>query len=86
MQYTASGAEVLPAVAESPGVGERPTASRTARGFCIMMVAVFVSDIGAWGTKMAKKITRSRPWAKEELRMLKTPARENEDNGDRTEA
>jgi hypothetical protein len=25
---------------------------------------------------MAKKITRSRPWTKEELRMLKTLARE----------
>ena len=28
------------------------------------------------GTTMAKKITRSRPWTKEELRMLKTLARE----------
>jgi hypothetical protein len=36
----------------------------------------FVSDIGAWGAEMAKKITRSRPWTKEELRMLKTLARE----------
>jgi hypothetical protein len=36
----------------------------------------FVGDIGAWGTEMAKKITRSRPWTKEEVRMLKTLARE----------
>jgi hypothetical protein len=28
------------------------------------------------GTTMAKKITRSRPWKKEEVRMLKTLARE----------
>jgi hypothetical protein len=28
------------------------------------------------GTMMAKKITRSRPWTKEELRVLKTLARE----------
>jgi hypothetical protein len=34
-----------------------------------------VSDIDAWGTTMAKKITRSRPWTKEELRMLKALAR-----------
>jgi hypothetical protein len=36
----------------------------------------FVSEIGAGGTTMAKKITRSRPWTKDELRMLKTLARE----------
>jgi hypothetical protein len=34
----------------------------------------FVDDIGAGGTEMANKITRSRPWTKEELRMLKTLA------------
>jgi len=28
------------------------------------------------GTTMAKKITRSRPWTKEEVRVLKTLARE----------
>jgi hypothetical protein len=28
------------------------------------------------GKKMARKITRSRPWTKEEVRMLKTLARE----------
>jgi hypothetical protein len=28
------------------------------------------------GTEMAKKITRSRPWTKEEVRMMKTLTRE----------
>jgi hypothetical protein len=36
----------------------------------------FVGDIPAGGTTMAKKITRIRPWTKEEIRMLKTLARE----------
>jgi hypothetical protein len=40
-----------------------------------MMVAVFVSDIGARGIEMAKTITRSRPWTKEDVRTLKTLAR-----------
>jgi hypothetical protein len=40
------------------------------------MARRFVCDIGAWGTTMAKKITRSRPWTKKEVRMLKTLARE----------
>jgi hypothetical protein len=36
----------------------------------------FVGDIGRRGTEMAKKVTRIRPWTKEEVRMLKTLARE----------
>jgi hypothetical protein len=40
------------------------------------MVADSVVTLPAWGTEMAKKITRSRPWMKEEVRMLKTLARE----------
>jgi hypothetical protein len=36
----------------------------------------FVGDTGAWGIEMVKKIRRRRPWTKEELRMLKTLARE----------
>jgi hypothetical protein len=36
----------------------------------------FIGDIGGWGGTMARKITRSRPWTKEEVRMLKTLARE----------
>jgi hypothetical protein len=36
----------------------------------------FVGDIGAGRTKMSKKIARSRPWTKEEVRVLKTLARE----------
>jgi hypothetical protein len=31
-------------------------------------------SLATWRTTMAKKITRSRPWTKEELRMLKTLA------------
>jgi hypothetical protein len=34
----------------------------------------FVGD--SRGNEMARKITRSRPWTKEEIRMLKTLARE----------
>jgi hypothetical protein len=33
----------------------------------------FVGDIGAWGIEMAKKITRSRPWTREQAA---EPARE----------
>jgi hypothetical protein len=40
------------------------------------MVADSVVTLAAWGTTMGKKITRSRPWTKEEVRMLKTFARE----------
>jgi hypothetical protein len=46
----------------------------------------FVSEIAAWGTTMAKKITRSRPWTKEEVRMLKTRARADKDDRDRAQA
>jgi hypothetical protein len=46
------------------------------RAFLFMMADDFVSDIGAWGMEMAKKIMRSRPWTKEDVRMLKTLARE----------
>jgi hypothetical protein len=46
------------------------------RAFLLYDGGGFVSDIGAWGTEMAKKITRIRPWTKEEVRMLKTLARE----------
>jgi hypothetical protein len=47
----------------------------------------FVGDIGRWGTEMAKKITRIRPWTKgrgphaEDAR-----ARADEDNRDRAQA
>ena len=35
-----------------------------------------VSDLQGDGGAMAKKVTRSRPWTKEEVRMLKSLARE----------
>jgi hypothetical protein len=41
-----------------------------------MMVAVFVSDIGAWGTEMAKKGVTLRRWTNEEVLVLTTLARE----------
>jgi hypothetical protein len=37
---------------------------------------LFVGAIGRWGITMAKKITRSRPWTKEDVRTLKSLARE----------
>src|SRR5262249_7719172 len=42
------------------------------RAFCFTMLHIsrFVGD--THGAVMAKKITRSRPWTKEEVRMLKT--------------
>jgi hypothetical protein len=36
----------------------------------------FGSDIGAWRIEMAKKATKIRPWTKEDVRTLKTLARE----------
>jgi hypothetical protein len=50
------------------------TASR--REVALLGVESTNTDIGAWGIEMAKKITRSRPWTKEEVRLLKTLARE----------
>jgi hypothetical protein len=35
-----------------------------------------VRNIGAWRTEMAKKTTKLRPWTKEDIRTLKTLARE----------
>ena len=44
------------------------------------LCATMSSDSNAipftWRPKMAKKVTRSRPWTKEEVRMLKTLTRE----------
>jgi hypothetical protein len=40
------------------------------------MVADSYATFGARGTTMAKKITRSRPWTEEDVRTLKTLARE----------
>jgi hypothetical protein len=34
----------------------------------------FVSDVGAWGTQMAKRTSKLRPWATEDVRTLKTLA------------
>jgi hypothetical protein len=51
------------------------------RAFCF----IFVGDIGAWGAEMAKKATgttkkakprKLRAWTKEDVRTLKTLARE----------
>ena len=36
----------------------------------------FVDNFGAWGTEMAKKTLKLRPWTKEDVRTLKTLARE----------
>ena len=36
----------------------------------------FDSNICAWGTEMAKKAAKLRPWTKEDIRTLKTLARE----------
>jgi hypothetical protein len=33
-------------------------------------------SLDAWGIEMAKKATKIRPWTKEDVRMLKTLARE----------
>jgi hypothetical protein len=39
-------------------------------------MAVDSNGMLSHGDQMAKKVTRSRPWTKEELRMLKTLTRE----------
>jgi hypothetical protein len=40
------------------------------------MMADDSGEIGAWGTEMAKKVLKRRPWTKEEVRMLRTLARD----------
>jgi hypothetical protein len=42
---------------------------------CVTM-PIDSSAILSWRVKMSKKVTRSRPWTKEELRILKTLTRE----------
>jgi hypothetical protein len=45
-------------------------------GFAVSSLKCNQGDINCMRREMAKKITRSRPWTKEEARMLKTLARE----------
>jgi hypothetical protein len=46
------------------------------RAFLLYDSRRFVRNIGAWRTKMSKKTTKLRPWTKEDIRTLKTLARE----------
>src|SRR5208337_336947 len=46
------------------------------RAFLLYDSRRFVRNIGAWRTEMAKKTTKLRPWTKEDIRTLKTLARE----------
>jgi hypothetical protein len=43
---------------------------------CVLCFMMLGDSFVLTGTEMAKKITRSRPWTKEEVRMMKTLTRE----------
>jgi len=44
--------------------------------FCFMIAADLLTTLADGETQMAKKITKLRPWTTDDIRMLKTLARE----------